>query len=265
MKVQINDTEYKVWQLKTVRPPQYIRWGNTVEVQATLTDTEGKLHHTKLEISLEETATGDYKGYSRTYFMWQEQAWCIVDYKLWSEIKYLEGDAEVDRPIFRMTMTQKHVERVIKVDSAQKHRHLYQYPEVLQRDSVLAKTDNNYCTVVATATVLDVEYEEAYRLLQAKGRQHGQGMRIGDMLRGDQIGHHKFEQVYKKKFYRGVDRKGESNLTIRTAAEQFPKGRYLVFTKSHALSIVNGKVVDNLRFHPKAIVTSMYRLVEEVN
>ena len=92
--------------------------------------------------------------------------------------------------------------------------------------------DNNYCSVIATATVCKLSYRRAYKKLERVGREHGRGtFMIYEVVR---------RQGYDLQLLEDV-----RGMTVSKFVELHPRGTYLLHTHAHVIAIVDGVINDH--------------------
>ena len=108
--------------------------------------------------------------------------------------------------------------------------------------------DKNYCSVIAVAVILNLDYKKAYRLCAKYGRQHRKGMYTCDILTLVRENGANAQKVDKDKVLATVDRRNYrvKTLTINNfkMSNYYSKGRYLVFVNGHVAAVRNGITHD---------------------
>ena len=111
-----------------------------------------------------------------------------------------------------------------------------------------AMGDKNYCSVVAVAVILDLDYKKAYRLCAKYGRKHGKGMCTYDILALVRDNGANAQSVDRAKVLATVDRPNYRVKTLTTnnfkMSKYYNKGRYLVFVNGHVAAVRNGVTHD---------------------
>lgn len=106
--------------------------------------------------------------------------------------------------------------------------------------------ERNNCVPKALAALTRRPYDEVYNYLSDKGRKHGKGTpRFMSEAFLKENGFIKLEwsqitQVYNNGGY-GVTRK----MTLATFAKVYTTGRYMVYVRSHAVAVIDGKIMDD--------------------
>ena len=118
------------------------------------------------------------------------------------------------------------------------------------------KHDNNFCSVIATALTMDLNYDLVHAKFAQNGRINGQGVPWYQIKKNvEQLAKkHGFKLTsYKAKFINGVDWVWvdednnflcKSNLTVNNARDSLGRGTYILGIRKHALAYVNGSVKD---------------------
>lgn len=95
--------------------------------------------------------------------------------------------------------------------------------------------ETNDCSVVATAMVLDLSYNDAHALLYKLGRRARAG--FNTMRLEVHLGSRCSKRVY-------PTQPNGSNYTIKTVPSLLPLGKHLIFTAGHVLACINGSILD---------------------
>lgn len=117
--------------------------------------------------------------------------------------------------------------------------------------------DNNYCTVLALSASFSISADEAHEYATRNwGRRKGRGVATSILFRtfpqaegvdqakemiGKDVIRVKAEQDYKQPDGSIVTR----DMTLSTFAKKHPRGSYYILVKGHALSIIDGEIVDH--------------------
>ena len=113
--------------------------------------------------------------------------------------------------------------------------------------------DENDCTVRAFSLGFDVPYTQAFKLLESAGRKQGKRFVTSSLLvTGFKLGSYTTRQWEYSKIK-------ELNLTVNSFIKAYPIGRYILTTKSHAFTILDGVVHDTYT-KPRAKVTKVWEL-----
>jgi hypothetical protein len=140
----------------------------------------------------------------------------------------------------------------------------------VSKTSEIAKSEKNDCVVRALSNVCDIDYNIAHKIAEVDLNRK---LREGTYNTFDKL--MKFDSIegFKVKYYGTCGRLFECyntytfsklkpiynpkyknqkvGYTIKSFIENHPKGRYLIFTKGHALAIKNGILYDNVEFKNK--------------
>lgn len=113
--------------------------------------------------------------------------------------------------------------------------------------------DSNNCSVSAVAIACDLNYENAYKLCEAKGRKHGEGMKSWEIRKAceDHVDLH----YSKFKNYKGRQFRTFFNNEI-----EFLNGRIvLVLIKDHIVAINNCVIEDfETRYDSRSIIRQIW-------
>lgn len=93
--------------------------------------------------------------------------------------------------------------------------------------------DNNFCTVIAVATVCKMSFGRARIKMQEAGRKHQNGAYA-----------HQYHQVIKNRGFRLEEVAGFRGCHVKTMGQKLGKGTYLVQVNRHVLAIVDGVIND---------------------
>lgn len=130
---------------------------------------------------------------------------------------------------------------------------LLKYSDGGLEQTKLKNVETNDCTVRALAILAKVPYDAAHKLLKQGGRVDRKGFYMSQYLDMNPVAYgYKFEKV---KF---SDRRNMGH-TLRQFATNNPKGSYMILTRDHATSIVDGKYVDTF-IKPKSRVEVVYEV-----
>jgi hypothetical protein len=117
--------------------------------------------------------------------------------------------------------------------------------------------ETNDCVVNAVSTVTDSPYPVVHAYLKAAGRKDKRGFytyrHFGNSTKVA-LGH-KFTYI---NLWNTTRRGGMP--TAMTFARLYPVGKYLVCTRGHALTVINGTIVDSARAKPRARIRSAWRV-----
>lgn len=119
------------------------------------------------------------------------------------------------------------------------------------------KGDTNYCTVTALSATFSISADEAYEYVaKTWKRKRGRGVATLTMLStfpqaegfsyakevlGKDVIRVKAEQDYKQPD--GSIKTRDMNLS--TFSKKYPRGKYYILVKGHALAVIDGEVVDH--------------------
>lgn len=112
-------------------------------------------------------------------------------------------------------------------------------------NKVTAIGDHSACTVIATAIVCGCSHASADKVVtEVGGRERGRGI----YFNGTELMHNvlaKFGKVATCEYSRERDyRPGVRGFSLKTVAQRYPRGRYLVFVRGHVAALRNGKLDD---------------------
>lgn len=108
-------------------------------------------------------------------------------------------------------------------------------------------SERGSCTVRTLAKVTGIELVEAFKIADAAGRRNGCGFRSAKLI----------AFVNKHTEFRFIDEKPR-RMSLKTFCREFPRGRYYVRIREHALPVIDGKIMDGTR--PGSIVKGAWRL-----
>lgn len=117
-------------------------------------------------------------------------------------------------------------------------------------DSVLfAGKETNDCTVRALASVSGMHYEKAHALLKKNGRKDRCGARFYTMQKAYNEANFSLHSVHgtttqAKYVARITGTKAQEGITLGKLLPKLTKGSFIVNVTSHAIAIVDGKVLD---------------------
>jgi hypothetical protein len=106
--------------------------------------------------------------------------------------------------------------------------------------------ERNNCVPKALTALTHKPYTEVYEYLKDRGRRHGRGTpRFMSESFLTENGFVRLEwsqitQVYNNGGY-GVTRR----MTLATFAKTYTSGRYMVYVRSHAVAVIDGKIMDD--------------------
>ena len=135
------------------------------------------------------------------------------------------------------------------------------------KSSVIAKTEQADCTVIALAVMADISYSKAHQCMEAAGRTHGKPAWVSQMKRClSSLGFtatkvHTFEMI---------NQYPKAHQVLRTITthhpDRFPKawkdGTYLLVCKGHVAAVKDGVLVDWTRGR-KFTVRRIYKVEKE--
>lgn len=96
--------------------------------------------------------------------------------------------------------------------------------------------DKNSCVTLAWCTVFDCDYSKATRYLEKYGKTYRKGMLFSQIENA-------FSGVQKNKCVRGPYSR-KNKITVGKFIKQHPTGRFFVVVRGHALSIIDGEIID---------------------
>lgn len=101
----------------------------------------------------------------------------------------------------------------------------------------------NNCTVHALSAALNIEKEAAYQMLKKAGRRDNRPFGLSAWLK---------KQPFVKKRITDPQQSGG-----QAVVKAYPKGRYILRVRKHALALVDGQIIDSQprkRYHIKEII-----------
>lgn len=113
----------------------------------------------------------------------------------------------------------------------------YEEYQVMEKIGIEKYKDNNFCSVVAVATVTGLSFARAHKKMTKRGRKNGRGthlLNIYEVIRNQGF---KVNDIYDGFFGRP--------LTLNKAVQMYDKGIYLLVTKKHITAMVDGDVNDH--------------------
>jgi len=117
-------------------------------------------------------------------------------------------------------------------------------------DSVLfAGKETNDCTVRALASASGMHYEKAHALLKKNGRKDRCGARFYTMQKAYNEANFSLHSVHgttnqAKYVARITSTKAQEGITLGKLLPRLTKGSFIVNVTSHAIAVVDGKVLD---------------------
>lgn len=244
MKINFLGKSLQTWKTKGNEAPKQVRWWGT-DVNAKLQLEDGSQVDIKLE-----AYQGAKFGQRRVYFYWKGINWHVLDNNLHTSVICQEEGL-----VLTIAADHRHINRKHKFSPDLVAK--FNRNDAGARASVVGAGENNDCTVVATAVSLGVSYDEAHAIMKNEvGRKEKQGATLSFHLCVNRtLGGRQFEPVC-------VTSRADAK-TLGQFIKKFTDGTYLVFTKGHVSTLVDGKLHDRF-FAPKCRVYSAYKLVEEV-
>ena len=143
---------------------------------------------------------------------------------------------------------------------------------LVAKDSIIAKSEDKDCMVYATASAFDLTYDEAHPIVKERfRRQDKRGTNTLSIINGMQdlvdtresingkFVREVLEQPFKKYHLHGRDINRKNRVT--TFIKEHSEGTYLVLTSSHALTVKDGEMIDNIpRGSGKAFVKRAFKI-----
>jgi len=134
--------------------------------------------------------------------------------------------------------------------------------------------DSNYCTVTALSASFDISADEAYEYAaKSWGRRRGKGVATLTMINktfplaegitqskealGKEVVRVKTEQDYKQPDSSIKTR----DMNLSTFCKKYPRGKFYILVKGHALAIIDGEIVDHTD-KPKRRVYYAWKIIE---
>lgn len=99
----------------------------------------------------------------------------------------------------------------------------------------MIRGDENDCMVVALAMCLGLRYSKALEMLDSAGRRRGEGFDVVSFFEHCGFNNVETEAV-------NLPKKG---LRISEFIEEFRTGSYIIYTKGHVLSVIDGLIFSN--------------------
>jgi len=128
---------------------------------------------------------------------------------------------------------------------------------VAESNSELAKKETNDCVVRAFMMALDLPYDKAHKFVADKfNRVNRRGTytsqylknvigRVKNGYRMSLMGYHPRYAFGDRKKLVNPKYSKETGYTVKSFMEQYPKGRYFIIVKGHALALVDGVLYGN--------------------
>lgn len=123
---------------------------------------------------------------------------------------------------------------------------------LLKGDSVIASGERNDCTVYAIATAFDMSYDDAHKEVAERfGRQESQGAKKSQILSGLAEGTIINGKTVTKVIntptstYRVYGNDVTRKVRLSSFVKENQEGTYVILTRTHALTLKNGVVMDN--------------------
>jgi hypothetical protein len=143
---------------------------------------------------------------------------------------------------------------------------------LVAKDSIIAKSEDKDCMVYATASAFDLTYDEAHPIVKERfRRQDRRGTNYLGIVAGMQhlvdtresingkFVREILNQPFKKYHLHGRDINRKNRVT--TFIKEHSEGTYLVLTGSHALTVKDGEMIDNIpRGSGKAFVKRAFKI-----
>ena len=108
--------------------------------------------------------------------------------------------------------------------------------------------DTNFCSVIAVAVIMNLDYKKAYRLCAKFGRKHGKGMHTYDILKLLRLNNIEYKDLLIQRVLETVDRPNYRVKTLTTnnfkMSKLYNKGSYLMFVNGHVAAVKNGVTHD---------------------
>ena len=113
----------------------------------------------------------------------------------------------------------------------------------LKGDSKIAQGETNDCVVYATASALDLSYDQAHQVAREKfNRKDRKGTQSIYLLQGLRK---EYQEVKAINTYTVHGKKIDRAAKVYSFAKANPQGTYFILVRSHALAIKDGVVYDN--------------------
>jgi hypothetical protein len=128
------------------------------------------------------------------------------------------------------------------------------YPkyEDLRRTAVRHYNDNNFCTVVAVASVTGMSFGKARIKMQKAGRPHRKGAY-----------NYQYYEVIKRRGYRLERIIGFEGHHVRTMGKKLKgKGNFLVQVQGHVLAVMDG-VINDWAVNSCRRVKTVYKVIKD--
>lgn len=118
-------------------------------------------------------------------------------------------------------------------------------------------TDRNYCSVSALSATFKLSYDEAYDFAKKEwSRKRGRGVRTLTILETfpQAVGKEYFKEILDKQVtrvkakqdYKQPDGSIKTrDMTLSTFSKKYPRGKYYILVKGHALAVIDGEIVDH--------------------
>lgn len=96
--------------------------------------------------------------------------------------------------------------------------------------------EHNACSVIATAMLLELSFDEAHKKLYRLGRVARRGFNMGSLYNSE-LRHRLSDKHW-------IKQPNGSQYTVRTIPDALPVGKYFVHTDGHVLALIHGTVYD---------------------
>lgn len=108
--------------------------------------------------------------------------------------------------------------------------------------------DRNNCSVIALSVVMNVGYSVANNLAKLRfDREYGKGAIGRNLINGMKMWSSAFHPVPVETLYpQGKGVMAIRSMTVKTFVKKYPTGRYYLLVRSHALSVVDGVIMDHI-------------------
>lgn len=193
-----------------------------------------------------------YNGIANPYaefFCYKDDWMYTQDRQFWTQTEFHWIDYKVRQKRHnRFRGTSEPVKRIPKNE--------YFVRSEIKQDTQKGLGDFNDCTVRALAHIFDITYDESHDIMEELGRKQKKGFRLKPYMMGLKLAGHKFKSVP----FRPMGR----NMNLKAFADMNKEGSFLVFTRGHVQTLVQGKYHDH-SFKPKDEILGAYELIGKID
>ena len=118
------------------------------------------------------------------------------------------------------------------------------------------RLDRNNCALNAMAIVLNKPYYSVYKTFKEHGRVGGKGASVRMIT----IALNVLKQGTPEKAINNWQMPTQIKMSLSKFARQYPKGKYYVIKKNHALALIDGVWYDNQVPNPRSYVKYFFKV-----